>query len=89
MLWVVIGGLFVVHYLLSRFGPTWCGGIMSLAWIGAVIYLGVTGRLNGFRDYIVAAIGFFVLLVIWGGGIEGKRRKIAAESDRVDLSRGL
>lgn len=88
ILWLTLGSLFFGQYLLSRFGPSWAGSILTALWVIAIILVAVNGHMSSWRDYLMATIGFLVLLVLWGRGIDARRQKIARETDRIDNTLG-
>lgn len=73
-------------YALSRWVRPWLGIIGPVIWVGAVVYVAYSGQMTHIRDYLMAAIGFFVTLVVWGGGINARKMKYAEESDRLNNS---
>lgn len=77
VLWAVFILMFGGQYLLPRFGPKWAGAPLLAVWAGLVVFAAVQGYMTSFRDYIMAALGFFLLLVLWGAGID--KKKLASE----------
>lgn len=72
----VVIAVFGGQYLLGRLGtPKWTAAFIPVAFIGAVIFFAVNGTLNSFRDYLMPAIGFFALLVLWEAGAQRRKKK--------------
>ena len=86
LLWASVAAVFVGQYALGRLAPRWAGVVPALAWLGAVGYFVSRGQMSDRTDFQAALIGFVVLMVLWGRGLDSRAEKIRTAAAPVDDS---
>ena len=76
LLWASVAAVFVGQYALGRLAPRWAGVVPALAWLGAVWHFVSRGQMSDRTDFQAALIGFLVLVVLWGRGLDSRAEKI-------------
>ncbi len=72
-----------LQLLAGRKGPLWLGLVAPTLWVGAVVALLATGRIEVGRPLVVAAAGLVLLLWIWSNGRQARARATAGGSSRA------
>lgn len=73
---------FGMQYMLGRIRvPKWTAAILPSIWILAVIILTTDGHMDSIRDYLAAANGFILLLILWDNGRHKSKSKKEQTND--------
>ncbi|GGX36401.1 hypothetical protein GCM10010383_78110 [Streptomyces lomondensis] len=67
-----------LHLVMARRGAVWLGAVVPCLWIAAVVVMAVQDRLD-LRSSLVSVAGLVMLLWMWSGGRQARRK---AEADR-------
>ncbi|MEO7588560.1 MAG: hypothetical protein ABIS84_11105 [Arachnia sp.] len=63
----------------------WLGIFVPAAYLGILVYLGVTGRVSSLTDFVVAALGLLGLVAWWASARESRREK-SQEDQRLVIT---
>ncbi len=85
ILYLAVGMVFLTQYVLGRFGLRlmW-GSVIPAVWLLVIFLLWKNGQISNFRDYLIAAIGYVLLYIIFGRGVEDRRNKIKKEINKIE-----
>ncbi|MFD5204684.1 hypothetical protein ACFWM7_32080 [Streptomyces sp. NPDC058375] len=71
-----------LHLVMSRKGPVWLGALVPCLWIVVVVVRAVQDRPD-LRSSLVSAAGLIMLLWMWSGGRQARKK---SEADRSPAS---
>lgn len=76
--------LLLQRFVLSNRPQVWLGAILPAVLIAALIFLGVQGRVDDARSWILFTLGLVGLLGIWGDGRAARKKRLQRENERID-----
>ncbi|GEP18937.1 hypothetical protein [Pediococcus argentinicus] len=89
LFYVVIIGIGLLEVFgLANTQYFWLCGIIPLLGTLGIIYILVKSSSLGFRDFLEAAIGIFILLTLWGQGHDMYEKRLKKQKDKM-LSQDL
>jgi hypothetical protein len=68
--------VFLLHWLFSRRGPVWLGALVPCLWLAAVAVAVAQGRVDSGRQYMVAAMGLGMFLLVWADGRQARAKTV-------------
>ena len=77
--------LLCAQSLLVNRRRAWLGIFVPAAYVGILMYLGVTGRVYSLADFVVAALGLLGLVAWWASARES-RRETSLEDQRLVIT---
>ncbi|MFJ2111438.1 MULTISPECIES: hypothetical protein [unclassified Streptomyces] len=69
-----------LHLIMARRGPVWLGAVVPCLWTVVVVVLIMQGRLDQGRPYLVSAAALVLLLWMWAGARQARRKAEAGRS---------
>ncbi|GAB5055387.1 hypothetical protein [Pediococcus parvulus] len=80
---IMIVILILEEFIFTNTRYFWLGGIIPFLGTIGIIYILVESQNIQFQDYLIAAIGIIVLLIMWGDGHERYSKRIKKQKNRM------